>query len=64
MNSYVIRVNHRGRVFNFADGFDVGDPGWYVVFTNDVAAVVDLAGPFPDEYDAEMAAVRAEEMAS
>jgi len=65
MNSYVIHVNNGCRVFGFAEGFVVADPGWYVLMTaENSGALLDLAGPFDEEEDAELCRIRCEEIAA
>lgn len=64
MNSYVIHVNSKCRVFNVAEGFSIAEPGWYVMFTNEQQALLDFAGPFDDEGEAVSAQQRAELIAS
>lgn len=64
MKSYVyhMRAPLESNVDGWAGG-TVAMHGYYVYLTND-GELVDIAGPFDDEYDAEMAARRAEEWSS
>lgn len=65
MNSYVYHMNCP--MDRHADGTVMEGSamvtGYYVYYTNDKNELFDIAGPFDDELDAELARLRAEEIA-
>lgn len=64
MKTYVYHMRHP---MDHGVGAGEGTPsvqGFYVYMTDDSNELFDVAGPFDDEYDAEMAATRAEEWAA